>query len=53
VAFACDDVAAAFEHAVAAGATAVAEPTQKPWGQTVAYVRDGDGVIVELCTPVG
>lgn len=53
VAFACDDVAAAYEQALAAGATAIAEPKRKPWGQTVAYVRDGDGAIVELCTPVG
>jgi len=52
VAFACDDVAAAYDRALAAGATAITEPTQKPWGQTVAYVRDGDGAIVELCTPV-
>jgi len=52
VAFACDDVAAAYDRALAAGATAITEPTQKPWGQTVAYVRDRDGVIVELCTPV-
>jgi catechol 2,3-dioxygenase-like lactoylglutathione lyase family enzyme len=53
VAFACDDVAVAYQRALAAGATSIAEPTQKPWGQTVAYVRDSDGAIVELCTPVG
>ena len=52
VAFACDDVPAAYDRALAAGATAITEPTQKPWGQTVAYVRDRDGAIVELCTPV-
>jgi lactoylglutathione lyase len=28
-------------------------PTKKPWGQTVAYVRDLDGHLVELCTPMG
>lgn len=53
VAFTCDDVAAAYEQALAAGASSIAAPKQKPWGQTVAYVRDGDGAIVELCTPVG
>jgi lactoylglutathione lyase len=26
----------------------VAEPKTKPWGQTVAYVRDPDGVLVEI-----
>jgi lactoylglutathione lyase len=46
------DVDAIFKRAVQAGATAVAQPTKKPWGQTVAYVRDKDGHMVELCTPV-
>lgn len=45
------DVAAAFARAVKAGAVALVEPVTKPWGQVVAYVRDPDGVLVELCTP--
>lgn len=45
-----DDVAAGFERAVTAGAAAVAEPVTKRWGQVVAYVRDLDGVLVELST---
>ncbi|MEM6782767.1 MAG: VOC family protein [Bacteroidota bacterium] len=53
VAFVTDDVGAAFERAVDAGAAVLSVPTQKPWGQTVAYVRDGNGVIVELCSPAG
>ncbi|MBK3396267.1 MULTISPECIES: VOC family protein [Methylobacterium] len=48
-----EDVAAAFARAVAAGALPVAAPVTKPWGQTVAYVRDGDGVLVELCSAFG
>ena len=48
-----DDVAAAFERAVAAGAVPLAGPAETPWGQTVAYVRDGNGVLVELGTPIG
>ncbi len=52
VAFSTEDVAAAFERAVNAGAAAATEPKQKPWGQTVAYVRDRDGNLVELCTPM-
>ena len=50
VAFVAADVAAAFAHAVDAGAAVVAEPAQKPWGQTVAYVRDAAGVLIELCS---
>jgi lactoylglutathione lyase len=44
------DVAAACEKAVAAGATLLAPPQVKPWGQTVAYVRCPDGTLVEICT---
>ncbi|WP_077035076.1 VOC family protein [Pelomonas sp. KK5] len=47
------DVAAAFERAVAAGATPLKAPVTKSWGQTVAYVRCPDGTLVELCTPMG
>ena len=42
----------AFARAVKAGATVVSEPEVKPWGQTVAYLRDNSGHLVELCTPV-
>ncbi len=41
-----------FARAVKAGAVSVAEPATKPWGQTVAYLRDMDGYLVELCTPL-
>ncbi len=53
IALVTEEVDAAFARAVEAGAEAVLEPTDKPWGQRVAYVRDPDGVLVELCTPVG
>jgi catechol 2,3-dioxygenase-like lactoylglutathione lyase family enzyme len=53
VAFATDDVASAFQRALKAGALPLSEPVVKPWGQTVAYVRDPDGHLVELCTPMG
>jgi lactoylglutathione lyase len=53
IALVSDDVAAAYAVAVAAGAVRVREPEEKPWGQTVAYVRDPDGVLVELCSPMG
>ncbi len=53
VALCVPDVGAAFARAVGAGATPVKAPTTKPWGQTVAYVRDPDGLLVELCTRMG
>lgn len=46
------DVPAACARAVQAGATLLAEPATKPWGQVVAYVRAPDGTLVELCTPM-
>lgn len=45
-----DDVHTAFAKAVKAGAQPAAQPATKPWGQTIAYVRDRDGVLVELCS---
>lgn len=43
---------AMFARAVKAGAMVVSEPASKPWGQTVAYLRDNAGHLVELCTPL-
>ena len=53
IAFTTDDAEAAYTHAVQSGALAVSPPHQMPWGQTVAYVRDQDGFLIELCTPMG
>jgi len=52
LAFVTENVLEAYTKAISAGATAISAPSEKPWGQTVAYVRDADGVIVELCSPV-
>ncbi|WP_435641067.1 VOC family protein [Micavibrio aeruginosavorus] len=53
IALVTDNVIAAHAHAVASGAIEIAKPAQKPWGQTVSYVRDLNGVLVEICSPVG
>jgi lactoylglutathione lyase len=53
IALVTDDVAGALARALDAGATLVAEPATKPWGQTVAYLRDPNGILVELATPMG
>ncbi len=52
LAFVTENVLAAYSKAISAGATSISEPREKPWGQIVAYVRDTDGVIVELCSPM-
>lgn len=51
VAFVTRDMAGDWQRAVRAGATIVREPEAKPWAQTVGYLRDINGIIVELCTP--
>lgn len=53
LAFVVDDVPAAYSHAIACGALGTAEPKTKTWGQTVGYVRTPDGILIELCTPIG
>lgn len=53
IAFATDDVEKTFNTAVQQGATPVAKPEIKPWGQTVSYVRDIDGFLIEICSPIG
>jgi lactoylglutathione lyase len=47
-----EDVEAAYKRAVEAGAEPVSEPEEKPWGQHTAYVRDLDGTLVEIASPM-
>ena len=52
VCFVTEAVEAAFERALEAGAEPVTEPRTKPWGQEVAYVRDMDGNLIEIASPI-
>jgi lactoylglutathione lyase len=47
-----EDVAATAKSAVAAGARLYVDPIDKPWGQTVAYVIDPNGALIEIATAV-
>lgn len=53
IALVCDEVDKAYQHACKEGALPLKAPAVKPWGQTIAYVRDLNGVLVEICTPMG
>ena len=53
VCFVTNGVAGAFKRAVDAGCVPLTPPTDKPWGQTVSYVRDLNGCLVEIASPVG
>ena len=52
IALVTPDVPALYARAVKAGATVVSAPEAKPWGQPVAYLRDKDGRLVGLGTPL-
>src|SRR4051794_9342170 len=41
----------AYARAVEAGCTPVKPLAAMPWGQTVGFLRDPNGVLVEICTP--
>ena len=53
IGFVTEDVEVAFKKAVDAGAVPVDAPKTKPWGQVVSYVRDCNGFLVEICSPIG
>lgn len=53
IGFTTDNVEETVKTAVNAGATILEKPKTKPWGQVVAYVRDIDGFLIEICTPMG
>ena len=52
IGFTTDDVTGTIKQAKEAGAVLSAEPKEKPCGHVVGYVRDLDGFLIEICTPV-
>ena len=52
IGFTTDNVEETVKTAVNAGGTILEKPKTKPWGQVVAYVRDIDGFLIEICTPI-
>lgn len=52
LAFVTEDVSRVVEDAISHGATLLVSPDEKPWGQTVAYLHDINGVVLEICTPL-
>lgn len=53
IGFVTENPAAVVAQAVQHGATLEEAIVTKPWGQTVAYLRDIDGFLIELCSPMG
>jgi hypothetical protein len=48
IGFLFEDVTAAYHRAIDAGCTSLAAPEKRPWGPIIAFVRDDEGVLVEM-----
>ncbi len=52
IAFETENVKAALERAIDAGATLIQDARDEPWGQTTSYVSDPNRYLVEICSAV-
>ena len=52
LAFTTSTVETVMENAIKNGAELFEETLTKPWGQKVGYLRDLNGFIIEICTPI-
>ena len=52
IAFITDQVLNVYKQAISSGAISVYEPTEKFWGQIVSCVKDLNGVLVEISSPI-
>lgn len=52
LAFTTENIEEDFQNAINAGAIEFEPIAEKPWGQKVGYLRDNNGFLIEVCTPV-
>ncbi|QFZ53698.1 VOC family protein [Oceanihabitans sp. IOP_32] len=52
LAFTTENIERDFQNAIKSGATEFEPLTEKPWGQKVGYLRDNNGFLIEICTPI-
>jgi predicted enzyme related to lactoylglutathione lyase len=52
IALVTENVENAFAKAVKNGAQELKKPMEKPWGQIVGYVKDPNGNLIEICSPM-
>ena len=50
--FVTQNIESDFKKALEMGAVEFEPFTEKPWGQKVGYVRDNNGFLIEICTPI-
>jgi catechol 2,3-dioxygenase-like lactoylglutathione lyase family enzyme len=48
ISFLTKNVEKSLQQALKAGAVLISNPQEKPWGQTIAYVRDLNGILIEI-----
>lgn len=52
MAFTTETIETDFQKAIDAGAVVYEAIVEKPWGQKVGYLRDNNGFLIEICTPI-
>ena len=52
MAFTTENIENDFNKAIKAGAMEYEPIIEKPWGQKVGYLRDINGFLIEICTPI-
>ncbi|WP_420573534.1 VOC family protein [Kordia sp.] len=52
LAFTTSEVEKVMDNAIENGAVLLAQAVTKSWGQQVGYLRDLNGFIIEICTPI-
>ncbi|WP_179349832.1 VOC family protein [Winogradskyella pacifica] len=52
MAFTTENIENDFNKAIKAGAIEYEPIIEKPWGQKVGYLRDINGFLIEICTPI-
>lgn len=52
MAFVSENIEADFKKAIEMGATEYEALIEKPWGQKVGYLRDNNGFLIEICSPI-
>ncbi|KIX20073.1 glyoxalase [Flavobacterium sp. 316] len=50
--FTTENIEKDFQSAINFGATEFEPIIEKPWGQKVGYLRDNNGFLIEICTPM-
>lgn len=53
IAFETENVAKSLQQALDAGASLIQAAREEPWGQITSYVADHNGILIEICSPVG